>query len=175
MTELQFERWRDFAMRMARTCYRTSRKPTGKWIVEVVEDFFGRFDDPADYVCIVDWAHSGVSEFVDEYCNIGGIECRACRDGNGDDCQCDESTFAAQEQWDEQYGGPVCCCIRAGFDCAVKQSAGVIGFTAGDIRAMYPEGVPEWVFPPGEKLHYWLSGEVNGTFADLADSAGVGL
>lgn len=28
---------------------------------------------------------------------------------------------------------------------AVAPSAGVLGFTAGDLRRMYPEGVPNWV------------------------------
>jgi hypothetical protein len=26
-----------------------------------------------------------------------------------------------------------------------EQSAEVIGFTAGDLRGMYPEGVPDWI------------------------------
>ncbi len=79
------------------------------------------------------------------------------------------------DQWDEQYGGPVRCCIRAGLDMASAPSAGVVGFTAGDLRRMFPEGVPEWVFPPNERLHYWLSDKVNGTFAELADDAGIVL
>ena len=45
----------------------------------------------------------------------------------------------------ELYLSPVACCVRAGFDCAVKPSMGVLGFTAGDIRRMYPEGLPDWV------------------------------
>ncbi len=40
---------------------------------------------------------------------------------------------------------PVACCIRAGFDYAVKPSMRVLDFTAGDLRRMYPEGVPHWV------------------------------
>ena len=45
----------------------------------------------------------------------------------------------------ELYRSPVACCVRAGFDCAVKPSMGVMGFTAGDVRRMYPDGVPDWV------------------------------
>ena len=45
----------------------------------------------------------------------------------------------------ELHLSPVACCVRAGFDCAVKPSMGVLGFTAGQIRRMYPEGVPDWV------------------------------
>lgn len=43
------------------------------------------------------------------------------------------------------YCDPVHCCVRAGLDIASSPSAGVAGFTAGDIRRMYPEGVPDWV------------------------------
>ena len=66
-------------------------------------------------------------------------------------------------------------------DCAYSPSMGVIGFTAGDIRRMYPEGVPDWVkgdkpwdtipikaiipgvgFVPGEAVE-------NGTFEEIED------
>ena len=43
------------------------------------------------------------------------------------------------------YLSPVSCCIRAGCDCAVNSLGGVMGFTAGDVRRMYPEGLPGWV------------------------------
>lgn len=229
MTELQFERWKDFAKRMARTCYRTSRRPTGKWIEEVVDDFFGCFDAAADYVCIVNWDHSTayprghpyfhregrlswcgcdgrrfagqadpqcgeckgsglrhapcepecvtdrVSDFLYEYEAFDQVECAACRNDSEDDCRCDELTDLAQDQWDEQYGGPIRCCIRAGLDLASEPSAGVVGFTAGDLRRMYPDGVPDWITLPGVKWHHWLSDRVNGTFAEMADSVGVVL
>lgn len=229
MTNEQFERWKDFALRMARTCYRRSRRPSAKWIVDTVEGFFDQIDE-AEIPTIVDWDHStvypvgnpcygradhsswcgcegyrnthgepnpeceechgsglhhalfegplicdDVSEFLYEY-EPRRPECRACRgDDEGGECRCDEVENLFSEQWDEQFGGPIRCCIRAGLDCASALSAGVIGFTAGDVRAMYPEGVPDWVFPPDERLLYWLSDEINGTFAELADTAGVVL
>jgi hypothetical protein len=48
--------------------------------------------------------------------------------------------------WDEQWISPVRCCIRAGLDVASNPSRyGVVGFTIGDIRKMYPQGIPQWI------------------------------
>lgn len=229
MTNVQFDRWKDFALRMARTCYRRARRPSAKWIEGVVEDFFGRIDE-ADIPTIIDWDNSteyppGNPHYGREsqlsYCGCGGTrlwegrpssycgecrgsglryrpfegpiigdsvtellyeyeprrpECRVCRgDDEGGECRCDEIEQLWGEQWDEQWGGPVHCCIRAGLDCASAPSMGVMGFTAGDVRRMYPEGVPDWVFPPNEQLHYWLSDKVNGTFAELLEETEVVL
>jgi hypothetical protein len=92
-------------------------------------------------------------------------------------CTCDEVSYDWEEAWLEQWFGPVHCCVRAGIDFASEPSAGVVGFTAGDVRRMWPDGVPDWVFPPDEKLHYafTIPPVVNGTFAELPDSAGVML
>ena len=229
MTKQQYERWRDFAMRMARTCFRQHRRPNAKWIEAVVADFFDGIDD-ADIPCIVDWDNStayprgnpcygreghlswcGCDGYrlknkepnpeCDE-CHGGGIHhalvrCRCigdsmseflydyqprpatcpacCGSERGGECRCEEIEQLFWEQWEQQWGGPVRYCIRAGLDCASAPSAGVVGFTAGDVRRMYPEGVPDWVFPPNERLHIWLSDEINGTFSELPDSAGVVL
>ena len=40
MTKEQYERWRDFARRMARTCFRTSRRPSQAWIAMEVDRWF---------------------------------------------------------------------------------------------------------------------------------------
>jgi len=224
MTSEQFERWRDFALRMARTCYATSRRPSVTWIEEVVRDFFSSIDDE-DVPCIVDWDNSrpyrpgdrlyqrryrcpcwhcrgsprksdcrykcedgeiydyaapycmgdAMMEFLDEY-RPSAPDCRACSDPDSDDeCRCDEIRDHHYEQWDDQYGGPIQCCVRAGLDFAASPSAGVLGFTAGDVRRMYPEGVPTWLFPPAERLHHWPSGEPDGLFVELPDSAGIVL
>lgn len=37
------------------------------------------------------------------------------------------------------------CCIRAGIDMASEQSAGVAGFTVGNLRSFFDGEVPEWV------------------------------
>ena len=233
MTPEQYDRWKDFALRMARTCYAKSRRPSAEWIVGVVEDFFDGIDRDDDWTTtlIESWDHSAdhptERQTWRSYCGCNGYrhehgepnrncdecrgsgthydffsgplvcdmvmehfdsyepsspECAACRQSRYDDdyddsleCRCDEIEEKHHEQWQEQWGNPVRCCIRAGLDFASAPSAGVIGFTAGDVRRMYPEGVPDWVFPPGEQLHYWPSEELNGTFDELPDDAGVVL
>ena len=237
MTPEQYERWKDFAFRMARTCFQANRRPNSRWIMGVVEDFFDYFDED-DIPCIVNWDNSVEypegnprrrREYHTTYCCCDGkrhtrpdADCPECHGsgvhypwirpyGIGDqmsefldgyqgyppscqfctglydrltrtpgvselsECRCNEIDRLYTDQWDEQWGGPVRCCVRAGLDFASEPSAGVLGFTAGDLRRMYPEGVPDWVFPPDEQLRYFMSNELNGTFADLPDSAGVML
>ncbi len=78
--------------------------------------------------------------------DVPSYRCKACESYDWDaECDCDEVEELIYEQWQEQWAGPVRCCIRAGLDFASSPSAGVIGFTAGDLRRMYPEGVPNWV------------------------------
>ncbi len=103
-------------------------------------------------------AGSMMSEFLDSYRDYAP-DCRVCREDTPDgDCTCDEKEDLYREQWDDQWGGPVHCCIRAGLDMAANPSGGVVGFTIGDLRKMYPEGVPEWVCPPDEELQDWPFG-----------------
>ena len=94
-------------------------------------------------------------------------------------CSCDEDRYSAEETWIDQWFGPVRCCLRAGIDFANDaHGGGVIGFTAGDVRKMWPDGVPEWVFGPEQRLFKGpLSGLLveNGTFAPLPDDAAVVL
>lgn len=116
-----------------------------------------------------------VSVFL-ESCRGYAPACRACRVYEDETkCRCDKIEDFYYEQWGDQWGGPIHCCIRAGLDFAAGPSAGVLGFTAGDVRRMFPEGVPDWVFPPNERLKYFLTDELNGTFAELPDSVGVVL
>jgi hypothetical protein len=45
----------------------------------------------------------------------------------------------------ERWSSPVHCCLRAGIDVAKSPSAGVVGFVVGDLKKMYPEGIPDWI------------------------------
>jgi hypothetical protein len=49
------------------------------------------------------------------------------------------------DDWDDEWGGRIRSCIRAGLDLAADPSMGVMGFTKADIERMYPGGVPKWV------------------------------
>jgi hypothetical protein len=48
-------------------------------------------------------------------------------------------------RWDEHWGARVRCCVRAGLDMASAPSAGVVGFTVGDLRRMYRGHIPDWL------------------------------
>lgn len=166
MNKEQFNRWQDFSLRMARTCYHTSRRPSGAWIVERVEFVFDCIDDD-ERELIVSWdGNSDDSMPLTDHM-------KEMFDDSGPMGRCDslEQEELAWEQFDNQWSGPIHCCVRAGLDMAVAPSAGVLGFTAGDLRNMYPEGVPDWVTLPGENWRYWLSDEENCTFAEMPDEA----
>lgn len=205
MTPEQYNRWKDFSLRMARTLYRTVRRPSGKWIVEMVEDFFGWTLDEDDIVCLVDWDNSDeypeghrlrcqecggkYPRWTSPYC-VGDMMsvwlgdyhnyvpcCPACKNGHGKECRCEDVRELFYEQWDDQWGGPIRCCIRAGLDFASAPSAGVMGFTAGDVRTMYPEGVPDWV-KNGQWYPAFSETREDGTkdgiwFDDMKDSHGI--
>lgn len=52
----------------------------------------------------------------------------------------------AQEQWENQWGGPARFCVRSGIDLVgYCVGYGTLGATMGDLRAMYPEGLPDFV------------------------------
>ncbi len=146
MTPEQFRNWRDFALRMARTCYAESRRPSCDWLVEQVQEFLDRVEGEAD--TIVDWDSppayvcDSASEFVWGLQPAFRWRLRA-RDVSDQDE--DRRAELAEAQWEEQWGDPIRCCIRAGLDLASAPSAGVVGFTVGDLRSMYPEGLPAWL------------------------------
>lgn len=52
---------------------------------------------------------------------------------------------AARRQWERQFWSPISCSVRAGLDMATRIGGGVIGFTVGDLRRMYPQGLPRFV------------------------------
>lgn len=177
MTSEQYERWEEIAIRMARTCFRRSRRPTTAWIVGAVTDFLNDLRDTElirnwdnsnnypeghpyyraeQYQCGTRYAHplplcDIMSEWESDYIN-GDIyvllnkretqqrEAARCRN---DDEMCDRQ----DDEIADRFAGPVRCCVRAGLGMAVDGGSGmgVLGFTVGDIRRMYPEGVPEWI------------------------------
>lgn len=199
MTPLQYDRWKDFAMRMARTCFIGQRRPSPEWILENVTEFFDCFfasskkaakvkdwDSDPDYVCdrMSDFAcehdeRIGYSRIrrddedrVDRYRNRlkrQGLDYEAIEkmadelEGKLEDT-IDDRENVAFDQWENQWIGSVSCCVRAGLDVACEPSAGVVGFTVGDLHAMYPEGIPDWIHDAYE-----------GKLRDAADGEGVWL
>lgn len=204
-TKEQYERWKDFSIRMAKIRFKHRRNPTWQEIVNVVECFFDTLEYNEDQVCIDDWDNStpypiGHPHYRKTYkclcwhchgdkrpdcgynCEDGQIYNYATPLCVGDMCsEMSESwnpyywadiTDSEHEKRQEQFCGPITCCVRAGLDMAVNPSAGVLGFTAGDLRKMYPDGVPDWVTGgPGHRWGYWCKEELNGTFAEMPNEA----
>lgn len=234
MTPEQYDRWKDFAIRMARTCFKRRRRPDAKWIVKEVEYVFSMIDEE-DIPVLESW-DSG-NEYLEGHPYYRRQDYWLCQVQYGRPCQdpdcdngkhwryaqsqpfCDfmsdrEDSFRDESaiwmmtdaQWKryrhlrdrekadelkdaivEQFYDPVRMCIRAGLDMASAPSAGVAGFTAGDIRRMYPEGVPDWLFGDQPLEMQEFVGKIPGVglvpgqttpgpcFADLPDDAGVWL
>lgn len=142
MTPTDYEHWKDFALRMAKL---PSRTPPRKWVVEMVEWWFGLHNDPKfDIEDVNSWDQGptyvcdNVSQFLWDRYEMDGPKGRF-RLRN------EEARRNAEERWMGKWGGAVSCCIRAGLDMVAEPSMGVLGYTMGDLRKMYPEGFPEWL------------------------------
>lgn len=156
MTRLQFRRWYGFALRMAtRGLSPKLPKKSIAFVRECVEHFFvDILQDDSWYQKntgkgmierIKDWDnsdHDGIEPGSILYC-VGDRVSSLLEEKNAYRYY---GTEADWNRWDEKWGARVRCCIRAGLDCASAPSAGVAGFTVGDLRRMYPHGIPEWVF-----------------------------
>jgi hypothetical protein len=131
MTYKQFRRWESFATRMAKHCYPKTTDTRKAKILEEVKSFFTERRYQKDYSSFTDWDGNDGSECLTSYV---------------------DDFFEKYTHWnrrEEFYTGrfyeQVTCCIRAGFDVAVKPSGGVLGFTVGDVRRMWSGLVPDWV------------------------------
>lgn len=178
MTKQEYERWKDFALRMARTCWHCGTRPSKKWVVEKIKDFFWRnfekYDgtpDESSIVPVIDWDSSecedrpGLNYPVCDLLSMWSDEFNpwsSAEDGTREE--------KAYYRFDEQWVDPVRCCVRAGLDLAAEPSGGVVGFTAGDIRKMYPEGVPEWI-----KEGWWGYDEEPVQWDDIPDEQSLWL
>ena len=133
MTSVQYNNWKDFTTRMAETVYPKATEKRRKTMLQQIRYLFDELECNNEWAKITDW------------------------DGNGDNYHFGESLeefYSDILHWNEKkqcYTGKlynqIVCCICAGFDIAVRQSGGVIGFTIGDVRKMYDGQVPEWVTP----------------------------
>lgn len=172
MTLEQYERWKDFALRMAKATISLRRRaPSRATVIENIKDFFECRMEPDDWQWVQNWDHnhdnpadpdgrrygmsvsSHIREMAEDWIpNYHGLSARAF------------------ERAESRWAGPAQCCIRAGLDVAVAPSAGVAGFTVADIRRMYPEGVPDWV-----KTFFEPTQEDKRTFDQLQDKEYVWL
>lgn len=133
MTPLQYERWKDFSLRMARHAFPDATEARRGKIARSVEDFFSWYDGE-DVSEIEDWDSSPayICDRVDDHLNHH--QHYRYNERTGEETECGN-----------KFANQVSCCIRAGLDRASSPSCGVVGFTVGDLRRMYPEGLPRWV------------------------------
>ena len=133
MTRVQYNNWKDFTVRMAKTVYPHATKKRRDTMLQHITYLFDELECNDEWSWIKDW------------------------DGNGDNCFLEESLeefYRDILHWNDKkqcYTGKfynqIVCCVQAGFDMAVKQSGGALDFTVGDVRKMYDGQVPEWVTP----------------------------
>lgn len=136
MTETQFERWMDFAARMANHGWPNATDARKEKVEAAVVDFIDRWKD--DCEAIHDWDGNWPNERgiylcdeIDDFFYYADLRHHTWPDGTPK-----QTRFQMQ----------VTCCVRAGFDQAVKPSAGVLGFDVGLLRRMWEgEEIPAWV------------------------------
>lgn len=133
MTPDQYERWKDFSLRMALNAFPDATEARRKKIAASIEDFFSWYDGE-DVSEIEDWDNhpTFICDRVEDHLSRHRHYRYNVRTGE-------------ETEHRNRFADQVSCCIRAGLDCASSPSAGVLGFTVGDLRRMYPEGVPDWV------------------------------
>lgn len=166
MTPEQFGRWKDFACRMARHAYPCYREANRKKIEGFVRDFFWTyFDGQSETISGTDSWDQGpdvyVCDLMSDY-ETDGIDvawrCPGDRVADFLDAAAAETFESAYKGWQGEdrddfwryrrksiWCDRVRCCVRAGLDVVAEPSAGVVGFRVGDLRRMYPEGLPDWV------------------------------
>lgn len=131
MTDMQFQRWEEFALRMAKQGYPKATATRKEKILKQVTSYFEWRHFQEDWPEIEDWDGNDDEYFL------------------GDQVNDFFSEYSHYQRREGSCGGnfynQVVCCIRAGFDVAVQPSGGVVGFSAGDVRRMWDGNVPDWV------------------------------
>jgi len=132
MTRLQYRRWYDFARRMALRTMDVTPARRAKIMKEVRHILWILENDVPE---IASWDGPG--------CYVGDEVDRILYDrGHNSERQYSNGNV---DQREHRFINQVSCCIRAGLDVALTPSAGVLGWTVGDLRRMYPLGLPAWV------------------------------
>lgn len=134
MTQEQFERWRQFTLGMSLRGFASMTDARRNRLHEEIETWFSAIDD--DYAHIISWDHS--EPFTDErtyaYYVCDYVSEFFDRFQQDEDYACDHQKFYDQIE----------CCLRAGLDVAATPSAGVLGFSVGDVTRIFEGNVPDW-------------------------------
>lgn len=152
MTPLQYRRWYDFARRMALRGFPNATPARRAKIAKAVRHVLWCMEEDVPEITDWDAAPAYPGDRVSELLDSDHYHERLRADGG-------------YEPFGNRFLKQVQCCIRAGLDMASAPSAGVLGFTVGDLRRMYPLGLPSWV----------TAGFAPPLSADVSDDAGVWL
>lgn len=146
MTPEQYDRWKDFALRLGAVWVSARRtKPSRAWVREQIEFFFEVYMDAEQATAIGSWDDTDMS------CSVADLIETIVMNERPPFLKFDEEHERYEhrrEAWLRRWVNPITGSIRAGLDVACKPSGGVVGFTVGHLRKMYPEGIPDWVATP---------------------------
>lgn len=132
MTPLQYRRWYDFARRMALRGFPEATSARRAKVAKEVRRILWILEDEREQ--IQDWDRGPVY--------VGDAVSRVLDDDHYHERELANGEI---EPRGNRFHNQVSCCVRAGLDLAAGPSAGVIGFTVGDLRRMYPLGLPAWI------------------------------
>ena len=132
MSPEQFDRWKDFAQRMAVHAHPDLSEGDRTESSQLVNDIFESMEqDAAD---IRGWDGEGGKIYV----------CDRIREWAEDTGHLEYDEESGERDYSD-VGLAVTCSVRAGLDVACKPSGGVLGYDLNDLRRMYPDGLPDWV------------------------------
>ena len=141
MNMLQYERWKALSIGVARS-YGALTPRRHKLLLEEVEN------------CI-DWVVCNGLDTVDDWDSSVRINERLYYESAG--TRVDDFLWQHRYEFEREYrngevelmrgrfGDMLSACVRAGFDMAVAPSAGVIGFTVGNLRDVFDGNIPDWI------------------------------
>lgn len=134
MTLTQFRRWQRFTLGLLRGM-RATRCRRGR-LVEEAQAWFVFLDQRGYWADMISWDESR----------------------NDTPCSCDlfHEFFDAFSHWSEErerrqpfnadgrFFSQLSAAVRAGMDCVAEPSAGVLGFTVGDVKRAFDWHIPAW-------------------------------
>jgi len=136
MTKVQLKRWVKFSIAMTRRASLANTAKRKHKMCEEIKSFFRELQYNYNMKDILDWdgnyinGHESicVSNIVEGY--VEGYK---------------KWSDKLEYFFPNRFADSVEASIRAGFDMAVRQSGGFLGFTVKDIKAMYRGNVPLWL------------------------------
>lgn len=141
MNAMQYERWKELSIGLARSYAKLTPRRRQKLLKEVEN-------------CIV-WVVCNGLDTVEDWDHSVHVEESLHHESAG--TRVDDYLWQHRYEFEREYrngevelvrgrfGDMLSACVRAGFDMAVTPSAGVIGFTVGDLRDVFGGSIPDWI------------------------------